>query len=101
MSMLVFDEETGDFIDAANSSDTSESDTAPMPVDDVNSGGDSDWVVYTSEDTDTGANSDLSAPADTSLSIDWDAEAGEVNDLLPPPPPGRSGMKHGQGAIAP
>jgi hypothetical protein len=100
MAMLVFDEESGDFIDVTGSDDSSAGE-APMPIDDTDTGEGDDWVVYTSGDTDSTVTSDQSESTDTSLSIAWDAEAEEVNDLLPPPPPGRSGMKHEQGASAP
>ena len=60
----------------------------------------SDWIVY-EENADSSVSSDMAESTESSLSITWDAEAEEVNDLLPPPPPGRSGMKHGQGASAP
>ena len=100
MAMLVFDEESGEFIDASGSGDANVSDAAPVPGDD-DTGEGSDWVVYTAEDTDSEVSSDQSMSAHTSTSIDCDAETEEVNDLLPPPPPGRSGMRHGQTATAP
>ena len=100
VAILVFDEESGEFINAASSADSDTGNTAPMPVDDADTDDGSDWIVNIAEDSDATVIGDLAASADTSASIDWDAEAGEVNDLLPPPPPGRSGMKHGQGAPA-
>jgi hypothetical protein len=105
--ILVFDEDTGDFIDINSTADSSLDNANSLPIDETDTGSDSDaasdWVVYTSSDADSNkeiASNDMSAPTDTSLWIDWDAEAEDVNDLLPPPPPGRSGMKHGQEAAA-
>ena len=94
-----FDEESGELIDAASNADTGTGNTAPMPVDDADTDDGSDWIVNIAEDTDATVAGDLAASTDTSTSIDWDAEASEVNDLLPPPPSGRSGMKH-EGAPA-
>jgi hypothetical protein len=54
-------------------------------------------VVYDEADSpvaDSAVPSDANNTAEAAGSIDWAAGSEEVNDLLPPPKPGRSGMKH-------
>jgi Ca2+-binding RTX toxin-like protein len=99
VATLVFDEETGEFIEIENAPNGNSNGTT-TPIDDTSTGEQGDWVVYgdpTSSGDATAAADDSSATDEAATAIDWDAGAGEVNDLLPPPPPGRSGMKHSQG----
>jgi hypothetical protein len=104
MSILVFDEITGDFIEESTDADVNSSNVALTPTDDTDTGSDetSDWTVYTVSETGNTASDmdDEELVSYTSVSIDWDAETGDINDLIPPPPPGRSGMKHRSEATA-
>ena len=104
VSMLVFDENTGDFIEASTDADLNSSNVALKPTTDTDTGSDetSDWAVYTASETDNTASdlADEELVSYTSVSIDWDAETGDINELIPPPSPGRSGMKHNSRATA-
>jgi Ca2+-binding RTX toxin-like protein len=92
---LVFDEASGEFIEIENAPTVA--DSTSLSEGEVPGGVQEDWVVYTSADESTEESQALlidPITAETTTSIDWSADAEEVNDLLPPPPPGRSGMKH-------
>jgi hypothetical protein len=96
-STLVFDEVSGEFIEIENA--VAENTTTIVPDSGVVSADDSedDWVVMT-DPAEGGTYSIDTTAGDTGTSaIDWDAGSAEVNDLVPPPPPGRSGMKHNNG----
>jgi hypothetical protein len=99
---LIFDEDTGEFVGVNRNLDNDTDGAGLMPMDefDTDSGSeeDSDWIVYStsaSDNSDTGLTNDIPVSTDTSLLIDWDAEADDLINLIPPPPPGRSGMRHG------
>lgn len=97
VAILVFDETTGEFIEIENTNvDTSGA--GSNPVADTQDAEQGDWVVYTNPDTADGVSmaDGSSSSGDSAGAIDWDAGE-EVNELLPPPPPGRSGMKHSKG----
>jgi hypothetical protein len=96
VATLVFDEVSGEFVEIENAPAANPG-TEPASPEDIGVAGDGDWVVYDEAGPstgDSGISSDTSTASESANAIDWDAGAGEVNDLLPPPKPGRSGMKH-------
>jgi len=97
LETLVFDEVSGEFIEIENAKAETTSTTMSTPTDETVDN-QNDWVVYMDIASDgASALSDPANPDGNSGAIDWDASSEEVNDLLPPPPPGRSGMKHAKG----
>jgi hypothetical protein len=93
---LVFDEVSGEFIEIENAVAENMTTTAPNS-DESADGGQNDWIVVT--DPAEGGTSllDTSGDGTGATAIDWNAGGEEVNDLLPSPLPGRSGMKHSNG----
>ncbi len=95
---MVFDEVSGEFIEIENANAETTVTTVPAAPGDTGTNEQNDWVVYTDQSSDSTTGSGESSGIDTSAgAIDWNAESEQVNELVPPPPPGRSGMKHGKG----
>ena len=70
---------------------------APSAMPGQHDDSDGDWVVYETSDSSSAATmqSGRYEIAAAALSIDWDAEAGDINFLIPPLLAGRTGMRHG------
>ena len=95
---LVFDETSGQFIEVENDNPENTTTSISASTDQTTSNGKDDWVAYSNPPDDGTANSNDTGGLDESAAaIDWDAGGEDVNDLIPPPPPGRSGMKHARG----
>ena len=96
MVALVFDDDSGDFIDVDRRTEIQASETAPMDDGETSPTEERDWVFYATSDTGR-ANIDYTnkSPSanDKSVLINWDAEKADREDLLPPPLPGRSGLE--------
>ena len=92
--VLVFDEETGEFVEVTRDGMKA---GQGLPLARYDEAGDDvgDWVVYTSTEarpalpTDNG---NRQTAAVGPMLIDWDAEANDINFLIPPLVPGRTGM---------
>ena len=96
LATLVFDEVSGEFVEIENAPAAGPG-AVPTSQEDIGIADNGDWVVYDETDSsagDTGISSDTGTASESVNAIDWDAGSGDVNDLLPPPKPGRSGMKH-------
>jgi Ca2+-binding RTX toxin-like protein len=96
--VLVFDEESGEFIEIENANPDTSSASLPE-TDDTIPGDDDDWLVISDLDSDSASSAGDSSASGTP-SIVWNAGSEEVNDLLAPPPPGNSGNSRGKGANA-
>jgi len=93
---LVFDDDSGDFVDVDNSGESSAGMSSPMGGSADQLAAESDWIVYSipiREYTAMDLSDDEPADAGTSLIIDWDADTADIENLLLPPSV-RSGLEH-------
>ncbi|MDH3536046.1 MAG: matrixin family metalloprotease, partial [Gammaproteobacteria bacterium] len=99
--VLVFDEELGEFVEITPAKGQAKP-ALPLAAYHGSDDSDNDWVVYSSSDTgsDLPAGIRMQTVAVGATLIDWDAEKGEVNFLIPPLLPGRTGMSHGKKRVA-
>jgi hypothetical protein len=95
--VLVFDEELGEFVEITRGISQAKP-GLPLAAFGGSDDRDGDWVVYPSSDagTDLPVGKRMQTVAVGATLIDWDAEEGEVNFLIPPLIPGRTGMSHGK-----
>ncbi len=95
--LLIFDEELGEFVEVPRDpAGAGQRTPTAMANDPIDRAGD-DWVVYADADArpavPTGGNGQAIAAG--AAPIDWGAEARDVNFLIPPLLPGRTGIDRG------
>ncbi|MGD8418786.1 MAG: matrixin family metalloprotease, partial [Gammaproteobacteria bacterium] len=91
--LLVFDQDTGEFVAAHSRQSDSVEDLPVLPRDESGDGTD-DWKVYDAADSGPALPRDSlgQVVASAATAIDWGAEARDINFLIPPVLPGRIGI---------
>ena len=94
--LLVFDEVSGEFVEVERGKAASAGEL-PLPAHDESGDDDGDWKVYEAADGERNmlAGDLRQTLAAAATAIDWNAESGDINFLIPPLLPGRTGIGNG------